>query len=89
MQLSGTSDVAPVPGLVTVRQRWTEATIGKPGLAGVRAEGAGVRPGLAFSTASFKDGCLGSQSPCPTGDPLPESSSSLFFDSSVKRHRDG
>lgn len=32
--------------------------------AGVRAEGAGVRPGLAFSTASFKDESLRSQPPC-------------------------
>lgn len=54
--------------------------------AGVRAEGAGVRPSLTFSTASFKDESLGSRQPCPTSDPQLESSPSLCFDTSAKRH---
>lgn len=73
MQLSGTSDETPVPGLCRRGLRTSLVW------AGVKAEVAGVRPSLVFSTALFKDGSLGSQSP------LPESSPSLFFDSSVKR----
>lgn len=57
--------------------------------AGFRAEGAGVRPRLTFSTASVKHGSLGSQSPCPTSDPFLVSSPSLVFDSLVKKHLGG
>lgn len=57
VQLSGTSHVGLAAGLCHGGLRLPPINLIQ---AGVRAEGAAVRPGLMFSTVLFRDGSLGS-----------------------------